>query len=47
VPAGQEHMIALNKELAAQWPVITTRQEPLPDAAEWDGKPGKLPELKR
>jgi ferredoxin len=40
-------MIALNRELAAQWPVITTRKDPLPDAAEWDGKPGKLGELLR
>ena len=40
-------MIALNKELAAQWPVITTRKEPLPDAADWDGKTGKLGELQR
>ena len=47
VPAGQEGLIALNKELAAQWPVITTRKEPLPDAAEWDGKPDKLPLLQR
>ena len=23
------------------------RQEPLPDAAEWDGKPGKLDHLQR
>jgi hypothetical protein len=27
--------------------VIATRGEPLPDAAEWDGKPGKLSELLR
>jgi len=47
VPAGQEPMIALNKELAAHWPVITTSKEPLPDAAEWDGKPGKLKHLQR
>ncbi len=47
VPAGQEHFIALNAELAAIWPVITTRQEPPADAAEWDGKPDKLGELKR
>ncbi|MEG8120076.1 DUF3470 domain-containing protein, partial [Xanthomonas hortorum] len=29
------------------WPVLTVRQEPLPDAAEWDGKPNKLPLLQR
>lgn len=47
VPAGQEGFVALNAELAKAWPVINTRKEPLPDAAEWDGKPGKLPLLER
>ena len=47
VPAGQEHFIALNAELTAEWPVITTRKEPLPEAKEWDGKPDKLPYLER
>jgi ferredoxin len=27
--------------------VITTRKDPLPDAAEWDGKPDKLKDLIR
>lgn len=47
VPAGQEAFVALNAELAKAWPVLTVRQEPLPDAAEWDGKPDKLPLLQR
>lgn len=47
VPGGQEHFIALNAELTAEWPVITTRKDPLPDAKEWDGKPNKLPLLER
>ncbi|MGH8049348.1 MAG: DUF3470 domain-containing protein, partial [Arenimonas sp.] len=47
VPAGQEAYIALNAELAKEWPVITTRSEPLADAAEWDGKTGKLEYLQR
>ncbi|KGK58802.1 ferredoxin FdxA [Xanthomonas codiaei] len=47
VPAGQEAFVALNAELAKAWPVLTVRQEPLPDAAEWDGKPNKLPLLQR
>ena len=47
VPAGQENYIPLNAELSKVWPVITTRREPLPDAAEWDGKPDKLRELQR
>ncbi|MFN5703289.1 MAG: DUF3470 domain-containing protein, partial [Gammaproteobacteria bacterium] len=47
VPAGQEHFVALNADLAAQWPVITTRSEPLPEAAEWDGKTDKLQFLQK
>ena len=47
VPAGQEHFVALNAELAKEWPVITARKDPLPDAKEWEGKPGKLPLLER
>ena len=47
VPAGQEGYIALNAELSKQWPVITVRGEPLADAAEWDGKTGKLDQLQR
>ncbi|PKM15967.1 MAG: ferredoxin [Gammaproteobacteria bacterium HGW-Gammaproteobacteria-2] len=47
VPAGQEHFTALNAELSAVWPVITTRKEPPPDASDWDGKPDKLPLLER
>ena len=47
VPAGQEVFVALNAELAKQWPVLATRKDALPDAAEWDGKPGKLPLLER
>ena len=47
VPAGQENFIALNAELSKQWPVITLRIDAPEDATEWDGKPGKLAELKR
>jgi ferredoxin len=47
VPAGQEHFVALNAELSAQWPVITTRSEPLSDAADWDGKNDKLQFLQK
>ena len=43
----QQQFLALNAELAKQWPVITTRKEPLPDAADWDGKPDKLQWLNR
>ena len=47
VPAGQEPFVALNAELAKEWPVLTTRKDPPADAAEWDGKPNKLPLLER
>ena len=47
VPQTQQHFIALNAELCADWPVITQRKPAPPDAAEWDGKPDKLNLLKR
>ena len=46
-PAGQEHFIALNAELAKAWPVLTERKDAPADAKEWDGKPDKLPLLER
>ena len=47
VPAGQEHMIELNQELALEWAVITERKEPPADADDWNGKPDKLALLQR
>lgn len=47
LPAELEHFLELNEELAQQWPVISTRKEPLPDAEQWDGKPDKLKYLER
>jgi ferredoxin len=41
VPADQRQYIALNAELAKSWPVITEKKSPLPDADEWNRKPGK------
>ena len=35
----------LNARLAGQWPVITEKKDPLPDAEAWNGKPDKLPLL--
>ena len=35
VPAGQEDFLALNAELAKEWPVITQRGDPPPDADDW------------
>ena len=47
VPENQSEFIQLNAELAASWPVISQRKDPLPDAAEWDGKTGKLQYLEK
>lgn len=47
VPEGQEHYIALNAELAKQWPVINRKKEPLPDAEEWKDVQDKLKYLER
>lgn len=37
--------LALNAELARQWPVITKAREPLPDAEHWAGVTGKREHL--
>ena len=47
LPEGQEVFIEINAELAQKWPVITEQKDPPPDAAEWDGKAGKLDLLER
>ncbi len=47
VPEGQEGFIALNAELAKEWPVITNVRPALPDADDWNGKEGKLELLER
>jgi ferredoxin len=47
VPAEQQHFIALNAELAKQWPPIIERKAPLSDADQWRGVPGKLEKLER
>lgn len=47
LPADQEHFTALNAELTPLWPVITEQKDPLPSAADWDGKEDKLQHLER
>ncbi|KAI1695869.1 ferredoxin-1 [Ditylenchus destructor] len=42
VPAEMQEFIQLNVELAEIWPNITERKDPMPDAAEWDGKKVRL-----
>ncbi len=33
--------LELNRDYSAKWPNITRRVDPLPDADEWNNKPGK------
>ncbi|MDS4026328.1 MAG: ferredoxin family protein [Candidatus Contendobacter sp.] len=47
VPVDQQQFLALNAELATQWPVITAKKDPPPDATDWDGKPNKRQYLQR
>ena len=47
VPADQEHMIELNRELSRQWDVVVEKKDAPPDADEWNGKEGKLALLER
>ncbi len=47
LPPDQEQFLALNADLAAQWPVISERKDPLDDADEWNGQEGKFKYLER
>jgi len=47
VPADQQEFIALNAELAKDWPVITEMKDAPDDAEEWNGQKGKLQYLER
>lgn len=47
LPADKQNFIALNAELAQQWPLITEQKTAPADAQEWDGKPNKLQYLER
>ncbi|HFE48107.1 MAG TPA: ferredoxin family protein [Chromatiaceae bacterium] len=47
LPDDQQAFLELNAELSQQWPVITEKKDPLPDAEEWDGKENKLQYLER
>ncbi len=42
VPAARKNSLRSNAELAKEWPVLATRKDPPPDAAEWDGKPEQV-----
>jgi ferredoxin len=47
LPEGQEEFVALNAELAKQWPVISEKKDAPPDADEWNGVTDKLKYLER
>jgi ferredoxin len=42
IESGLEDWLELNREYAAQWPNLTAKELPPPDAKEWDGAPDKL-----
>lgn len=46
VPLAQQHFIELNAKFTKVWPVITARQEPLPDANQWSGVTEKFSQLR-
>lgn len=47
LPPDQANFIALNAELAKDWPVINEIKPPPDDASDWEGVPGKLQYLER
>lgn len=47
LPHDQKHFLQLNAELAKQWKPIIEKKDPLPEAAEFDGKPNKFDLLER
>jgi len=42
LPEGQEQFLQLNARLAAEWPVLTIKKDPPPDADEWVSVTDKL-----
>jgi ferredoxin len=47
LPANLQQFAALNRELAAVWPVITIPGDVPPDADRWQNVEGKLAQLER
>mgnify|MGYP003310699484 CR=1 FL=1 len=47
LPEGQQNFLALNAELAQQWPVITEMKDPPPDSGQWRDVKDKLQYLER
>src|SRR5487761_2146021 len=46
-PQSSDAWLKLNSDYARIWPNITRKGVPPPDAAQWDGVPGKLAKLSR
>ncbi len=42
---GLERWLELNREYAMKWPNVNQKEEPPPDADDWNGVPGKLSSL--
>ena len=42
LPEAMRPFLALNERLAKQWPVLTKRKQPMPDAERWKDKTDKL-----
>ncbi|MEJ2589795.1 MAG: ferredoxin family protein [Candidatus Thiodiazotropha sp.] len=47
LPSGQAHFLALNAELAREWPVIDSKKAPPDDADDWTEVKEKLKYLQR
>jgi len=47
LPEDQQEFLALNEELAKEWPVLTERKDAPADASEWENKPNKKALLER
>ncbi|MGK7295662.1 MAG: ferredoxin FdxA [Candidatus Wenzhouxiangella sp. M2_3B_020] len=47
LPDDQKEFLELNAELSRQWPVITERKDPPPDAEEWEDVPNKREMLEK
>ncbi len=47
LPDNQSEFLKINEELSLVWPVISEKTEPPEDAADWDGKTGKISLLER
>ncbi len=45
LPADQQHFTQINRDAARDWPVISKRKQPLPDAEKWKDVTGKFSTL--